>query len=496
MKVKDTILRWLIPFILLFAAMMGLLIRFQVVTYQAETDEVEENLLRVTGDYARQIDNVIGNMKVASATIASVMEHHCFDSREAGRLLTSLAISTEAYMTVLCDKTGEGKVVFQESGDTHLVDLESMSYFGALIASEDLSQFVEEDEILGKRALVFATPIFKDNETAGYLLQYYDTSNFKQFIKKVEFDLEASYYLITAGGVKIAWAGKAEQGIYSGGDNLWDNLRENAQEPARTLDKVDYLMANKKRGVAYFQVEGKDQVIVYSPVDTSDWNMAICLNRTYVDTEVDRRWEAVSKMMWQMLFMIFVFLGVILAVNIFLKLKGDEKRKQLKDKADTDLLTDLHNKVTTERRIKEYIAKNPSSPALMFLLDIDNFKGINDTMGHAFGDEVLRTLGYRLRAQFRTSDIVGRIGGDEFMIFLCNITDDAAVAREGVKMSHFFRNFQVGGYVKYLTTASVGAVRFPQDAQDFESLYKAADQALYTAKKRGKNQVVFFKEEQ
>ena len=90
----------------------------------------------------------------------------------------------------------------------------------------------------------------------------------------------------------------------------------------------------------------------------------------------------------------------------------------LEDKADTDLLTDLNNKMATERKIREYMEKYPDKQGVLFVLDVDNFKKINDTMGHAFGDEVLRSLAVRLQSMFRATDIVGRTGGDEFMVFL------------------------------------------------------------------------------
>ena len=130
----------------------------------------------------------------------------------------------------------------------------------------------------------------------------------------------------------------------------------------------------------------------------------------------------------------------------------------------------------------------------MFVLDIDNFKKINDTMGHAFGDEVLRALGLGLRAEFKVADIVGRTGGDEFIIFLKDLRDADAVKTASDRLIRFFKNFQVGEYVKYTATASIGGVNYPEDADTFEKLYKAADQALYLAKKRGKNQIAFYRE--
>ena len=138
---------------------------------------------------------------------------------------------------------------------------------------------------------------------------------------------------------------------------------------------------------------------------------------------------------------------------------------------------------------------HPEEQALLFVLDVDNFKKINDTLGHAFGDEVLRNLGMRLRSMFRVTDIIGRIGGDEFIIFLKDIKDNAVIEREGKKIEQFFHNFEVGEYVKYSVTASVGGAVFPRDADNFEDLYKAADKAVYISKKQGKNQLSYYKKD-
>ena len=131
---------------------------------------------------------------------------------------------------------------------------------------------------------------------------------------------------------------------------------------------------------------------------------------------------------------------------------------------------------------------------MMCVLDIDNFKKINDTMGHAFGDEVIATLGKRIKSEFRVSDIIGRIGGDEFVIFLKDLKTDEIIEKEASRISGFFKDFQVGTYTKYSPTASIGAALYPRDASDYVSLYKSADTALYKAKKRGKNQLAFYRD--
>lgn len=177
---------------------------------------------------------------------------------------------------------------------------------------------------------------------------------------------------------------------------------------------------------------------------------------------------------------------VITVINVLVRIKVSEHSKVLEDKADTDLLTDLNNKMATERKIREYMEQYPDKQGVLFVLDVDNFKKINDTMGHAFGDEVLRNLAVRLQSMFRATDIVGRTGGDEFMVFLKDIRDITMIEREGKKIEQFFHQFEVGEYVKYSVTASVGAAVFPGDGNTFENLYKSADNALYVSKRHGK----------
>ena len=190
-----------------------------------------------------------------------------------------------------------------------------------------------------------------------------------------------------------------------------------------------------------------------------------------------------------------IFVAILVAINVITRAKYIKESKELQDKAETDLLTDLLNKIATEKKIKEYLEnEGKEKRSIMFVLDIDNFKKINDTMGHAFGDEVLSTLGRRIKSEFRINDIVGRTGGDEFVVFLKDLKDEDTMKREAERVATFFKNFKVGEYVKYSATASIGAAIFPNDAKDFEALYKAADQALYKAKRRGKNQLAFYED--
>jgi diguanylate cyclase (GGDEF)-like protein len=171
-----------------------------------------------------------------------------------------------------------------------------------------------------------------------------------------------------------------------------------------------------------------------------------------------------------------------------------------------DGLTGLANRHLFARQLAAAIASarsNRHSLALLYL-DLDHFKNVNDTLGHAAGDAVLRTVAERLRVGVRASDVVGRLGrqnpqgglarlgGDEFAILLPKVpSPEIAAAVAERLLSQLTRSF--GGSDRPATAgASIGVALFPQDAEDAETLMKNADAALYHAKDRGRNQVRFF----
>jgi len=122
------------------------------------------------------------------------------------------------------------------------------------------------------------------------------------------------------------------------------------------------------------------------------------------------------------------------------------------------------------------------------MLDIDQFKSLNDTFGHDAGDELLKEVARRLRAAARASDLVVRLGGDEFLIVLGDVpAESAAAVAEGVARrvcQAFERPFDVGG--GFTTSSSIGIGLFPADAHDAKSLLSSADLGMYASKRAGR----------
>ncbi len=149
-----------------------------------------------------------------------------------------------------------------------------------------------------------------------------------------------------------------------------------------------------------------------------------------------------------------------------------------------DSLTELLNRRTFQEEVDRVIGEKPGLSAFI-MVDLDNFKQVNDTYGHLVGDDVLVATAKKLRAQFRSEDLVARIGGDEFSVFMLNIPSVEYMARRAGQLVDKLRySFRQGGRT---VTVSVGVSFYPRDGESFPQLYACADEAMYRAKQNGRN---------
>src|SRR2546422_1367353 len=166
--------------------------------------------------------------------------------------------------------------------------------------------------------------------------------------------------------------------------------------------------------------------------------------------------------------------------------ESEERFRQL---AHHDALTSLPNRALFYDRMQHTLAlaKRNSWTVGVMLVDLDRFKTVNDTLGHAVGDKLLRQVAERLSKSVRTSDTVARLGGDEFAVVLNNLStpEDTAVVGQKI-IAAFQAPFQVEGH-SLLSTLSIGAALYPNDSTDQETLLKNADAAMYRSKEAGRN---------
>ena len=176
------------------------------------------------------------------------------------------------------------------------------------------------------------------------------------------------------------------------------------------------------------------------------------------------------------------------AVGAILDIDAEKKKAQnLMERAQRDMLTKLYNKGSSQEYIQAVLANNvPGKMAALMIIDLDNFKHMNDTMGHLFGDALLSEVAHSIQKQFRSEDIVGRVGGDEFLVFLGQIPNAALAEQKAVQVMKAIGEMAVQELTEVELSCSIGIAIYPECGQTYHELFQRADQALYRAKNQGK----------
>jgi diguanylate cyclase (GGDEF)-like protein/PAS domain S-box-containing protein len=186
------------------------------------------------------------------------------------------------------------------------------------------------------------------------------------------------------------------------------------------------------------------------------------------------------------------FVGVLTDVT-----ERQRQEEQLAWRATHDDLTGLPNRQLLHDRLQQAVhnAERYGREAAVVFVDLDDFKLINDSLGHSAGDMALRVIAQRLRDVVRDADTVGRFGGDEFVVVLAERADEAGVRAVIARIaSALAAPVELGGVLHQLTP-SIGHCRYPDDGRDAETLLRHADLAMYQAKRQGRNRAVAYRSE-
>ena len=172
----------------------------------------------------------------------------------------------------------------------------------------------------------------------------------------------------------------------------------------------------------------------------------------------------------------------------------EEQKVVLHKLAHHDALTGLPNRLLFLDRLQQAIKKahRSSSRLAVLFIDLDRFKQINDSLGHAMGDAVLKAVARRLEGCLREDDVVARLGGDEFTIIMDSLHDTRHVMAMAQKLIGIVQNSVKHEELELYVSASVGIALYPQDGEDAEVLLRNADAAMYRAKSEGKNSFQFY----
>lgn len=170
-----------------------------------------------------------------------------------------------------------------------------------------------------------------------------------------------------------------------------------------------------------------------------------------------------------------------------------EKEEYIKHAASHDFLTDLPNRLRFMEVLEEELKRESCGAVLLF--DIDDFKSINDTLGHVYGDELLQQIAARIRNIQDEKMYVARMGGDEFLILLKDVTDYQIVDQYMKRIKEIFSQFFMLGGREDFIHFSMGVTFYPMDSKNISQIIMNADTAMYKAKKSGKNSCIYYHEQ-
>ena len=181
-------------------------------------------------------------------------------------------------------------------------------------------------------------------------------------------------------------------------------------------------------------------------------------------------------------------------VGVIINIDAEKRATQaLQNKAEQDALTKLLNKNASRQQVEHHlINRPPDHPAALLLLDLDNFKKVNDHYGHMFGDTVLTHTASVIRKYFRSEDVIARIGGDEFMVYMSNTPSLDSLKQRCSGLVNTFQNLFREQLSDCALSCSIGIALVPQHGTNFQELFQRADMALYRAKANGKNGYTFY----
>ncbi|HHX13428.1 MAG TPA: sensor domain-containing diguanylate cyclase [Clostridiales bacterium] len=255
-------------------------------------------------------------------------------------------------------------------------------------------------------------------------------------------------------------------------NNLHDNL------------KYDFILEKKLPDSEEYVEIYSGRVSEYDDFISSDFSIS----------NIDFRLSIVPQNGWHnklgIILRIFAFLAVSLAVGVVMGFIFSARQKLI-EKSRTDALTGIYNRAGGTHAITSILKNNLYKGGAFIIMDLDNFKSVNDVLGHQMGDEVLVTTAAILKNSIRETDIVARLGGDEFMLYL-PFESSSDFLEKKLEEIRIKMNREIKDAEGSVTVSSSIGVSFYNKGKSFDSLYKEADEALYQSKENGKNQITIY----
>ena len=352
--------------------------------------------------------------------------------------------------------------IMKADGDTYYnngarKNVKNRGYFKKVMQGQKIMSPPIESKVDGRTKVILAVPIYRNGKVTGALGASYNVGALNQMLFNDIYDgIGFSMIIDTSGKIISCDSGLSYRKIGIN-DNVYDFYTKSGEVTEKTMKSAKANIKKQKSGILVLKEKNAMSYLAYEPLHINNWMLCYLVPQSKAQEEF--------QFIGNKEVILFAVIGVgVITFFILIFQRTSMKQKKMREIASRDGLTQLYNKAGTEQRIKEWLHSDRSKAgAVLMMMDVDYFKQINDTYGHAVGDRVLYKVGHLLKSSFRENDIVGRIGGDEMFIIMEGLNDNEGIRnvlrtiRNNTKWLYHDdpRNIKI--------TCSIGSATYPND---------------------------------
>lgn len=466
--------------VIILAVVAGILIFFGCVqnsvrtnsqqTLETNVERQSEHLRTILDIHYQYLDEIASAMGKSEELI----------SEENKERLVSIYEKTSLERAALIDENGNA---YYDNGE--IKNVSHRRYFKEAISGRQAISDPLESSVDQEVRVVLCVPVYKEDKVIGVLGGSCNVTALSHMLFDDLFGGAGNSLITTRDGEIIAFDGGSSSNTeITYGTNLFNYYGEKNPRRKHILQDVQADFQNGEKGLVKLSFGGRMEeecYLEYMPVGYNDW--MICY--TVPVKNAQQAYDFIPR--YELIFM-GSFCIMVTVLVIYIILRNNKEKAELLRTAQRDALTGVYNKENTQKVIDSILReKNPSAFHGFLIMDMDHFKKVNDVYGHAVGDKVLQMFGDFLKAQFREQDVIGRIGGDEFVALLYNIGSRENMESRIKDIQKKIGELHVDEMEGNQFTLSAGIAFAPQDGDTFMELYQKADFALYQTKRGGRN---------
>mgnify|MGYP004464216347 FL=1 len=394
--------------------------------------------------------------------------------------LVSIYENTDLERAALIDTAGNA---YYDNGVTK--NVAHRRYFQEAIHGKQTISDPLESSVDTEVRVVLCVPVYRDGVVIGVLGGSCNVTALSHLLFADLFNGAGDSCLVTSEGEVIAFdGGSASSMEITYGTNMLEYYRDKNFQGENTLEGIQQELAQGESGLIKISLKERneaDRYLAYMPLGYNDW--MICY--TVPVKAAQQNYKFIQE--YELIFM-GAFCILVLLLVLYIVYRNNKEKAVLMVSAQRDALTGLYNKENTQKAIDAILRKKETGASHGFLImDMDHFKEINDNYGHITGDKVLKAFGELLQKQFREQDVVGRIGGDEFVVLLSDVGSRENMEGRVQDLQDKVRAIQIEELGEKRFTFSAGISFAPEDGTSFMELYRKADNALYQCKRAGRD---------